>query len=84
MGDDHDLGLALWAGFGGASSVTKKALVERDLLGLMEETNYQNSGVDVSLTLRVSDPSPGIKKCMFCSDTSTPLWRNGPDGPKVQ
>ncbi|KAJ0989964.1 hypothetical protein J5N97_008320 [Dioscorea zingiberensis] len=75
-------GYLLPGGFGvSARSPGRKRLVERDLLSLMEEYNYENSGVDVSLN--ICTPDPAIKQCTACQETSTPLWRNGPAGPKA-
>ncbi|URE05378.1 gata transcription factor [Musa troglodytarum] len=39
------------------------------------------SGLDVSLSL--CPPAAMEKKCSACGETKSPLWRNGPDGPKV-
>ncbi|CAL9076431.1 gata transcription factor [Musa troglodytarum] len=64
-----------------SSSSSPKPLVERDFLSRVEERNYGMSGLDVSLSL--SPPLMVIgKRCSACGETKTPLWRNGPDGPK--
>ncbi|RWW34971.1 hypothetical protein GW17_00000262, partial [Ensete ventricosum] len=65
-----------------SSSSSPKPLVERDFLSRVEEQNYGMSGLDVSLSLRPPLTVIG-KRCSACGETKTPLWRNGPDGPKV-
>ncbi|URE05377.1 gata transcription factor [Musa troglodytarum] len=55
-------------------------MVERDLLSRLAEENYDMSGLDVSLSL--CPPAAMEKKCSACGETKSPLWRNGPDGPK--
>ncbi|CAL9102514.1 unnamed protein product, partial [Musa acuminata var. zebrina] len=65
-----------------SSSSSSKPTVERDLLSRLAEQNYDMSGLDVSLSL--CPPAAMEKKCSACGETKTPLWRNGPDGPKVE
>ncbi|PKA53965.1 GATA transcription factor 19 [Apostasia shenzhenica] len=56
-------------------------LAERDLLQRFIDSNYENSGIDVNL--RLSPPRIPVKRCQLCGETVTPLWRNGPHGPKT-
>ncbi|CAL9161623.1 unnamed protein product [Musa hybrid cultivar] len=67
--------------FPSSSSSSSKPMVERDLLSRLAEQNYDMSGLDVSLSL--CPPAAMEKKCSACGETKTPLWRNGPDGPKL-
>ncbi|KAG0451549.1 hypothetical protein HPP92_026376 [Vanilla planifolia] len=64
-----------------SSSARSNGSVEKNLLGLLMDANYENSGVDVNL--RLCPPQIQVKKCQLCGQTSTPLWRNGPHGPKT-
>lgn len=42
------------------------------------------AGTGGTTVLKVSgDPVPLPRRCASCDTTSTPLWRNGPRGPKV-
>lgn len=64
-----------------SSSLPPPVTVEKDLLTSLVASNFENSGVNVNLTL--SPPTLPVQKCCMCGATSTPLWRNGPNGPKV-
>ncbi|WOL19547.1 GATA transcription factor 4-like [Canna indica] len=64
-----------------ASLSTSTSKAKRDFLGHTEESNYGTLWVDVSLSLR-PPVNPITRKCSACGETRTPLWRNGPNGPK--
>ena len=55
--------------------------------GGVEERHGGNSnedeGVEVKVLLPPSPPLSGVKMCTRCGVTRTPLWRNGPKGPKT-
>lgn len=61
-------------------STSSYAIVEKDLISQLENRNYRASNIDANLSLQT--PS-NIKKCLSCETTKTPMWRRGPEGPKV-
>lgn len=53
-----------------------------DILQSKNTTPYSSSKTTTRATNNTADPLLA-RRCANCDTTSTPLWRNGPRGPKV-